>query len=128
MNKMDKTQGFFDPYNFNLQNSNMQNSQAQNIPQTQTIPGMEVQQMISPNMYYEQQYMYYKYLTQMIEYKIKLLNVIFELYRIPVKFKIVKWKITNYFNILFTNQLYLEENLKHLFVLYHYNYWYRNQV
>lgn len=41
---MDKTQGFFDPYNFNLQNSNMQNSQAQNIPQTQAMPGMEVQQ------------------------------------------------------------------------------------
>lgn len=69
---MDKAQGFFDPYNFNLQNSNMQNSQAQNIPQTQAMPGMEVQQMVSPNMYYEQQYMYYKYLTQMIEYKIKL--------------------------------------------------------
>ena len=69
---MDKTQGFFDPYNFNLQNSNIQNSQAQNIPQTQAMPGMEVQQMVSPNMYYEQQYMYYKYLTQMIEYKIKL--------------------------------------------------------
>lgn len=69
---MDKTQGFFDPYNFNLQNSNMLNSQAQNIPQTQAMPGMEVQQMVSPNMYYEQQYMYYKYLTQMIEYKIKL--------------------------------------------------------
>ena len=27
---------------------------------------------MNPAMYYDQQYMYYKYLTQMIEYKIKL--------------------------------------------------------
>lgn len=69
---MDKNQGFFDPYNFNLQNSNMPN-QAHNIPTNQNVAGMEqIPQMVSPNMYYEQQYMYYRYLTQMLEYKIKL--------------------------------------------------------
>lgn len=69
---MEKNQGFFDPYNFNLQNSNMQNQNA-NIPNNQNIMGMDVlPQIANPNMYYEQQYMYYRYLTQMLEYKIKL--------------------------------------------------------
>lgn len=69
---MDKNQGFFDPYNFNLQNSSMQN-QAATTPPNQNMMGMDVvPQVVNPNMYYEQQYMYYKYLTQMLEYKIKL--------------------------------------------------------
>lgn len=69
---MDKNQGFFDPYNFNLQNSSMAN-QAATTPPNQNMMGMDVvPQVVNPNMYYEQQYMYYKYLTQMLEYKIKL--------------------------------------------------------
>ena len=69
---MDKNQGFFDPYNFNLQNSSMPN-QAPTTPPNQNMMGMDVvPQVVNPNMYYEQQYMYYKYLTQMLEYKIKL--------------------------------------------------------
>ena len=54
---MDKNQPFFDPYNFNTQ-------QITNNP--------NMQQNIDPMMYYEQQYMYYRYLTQVLEYKIKL--------------------------------------------------------
>lgn len=69
---MDKNQGFFDPYNFNLQNSSMP-SQTTTTPPNQNMMGMDVvPQVVNPNMYYEQQYMYYKYLTQMLEYKIKL--------------------------------------------------------
>ena len=69
---MDKNQGFFDPYNFNLQNSSMA-SQSATTPPNQKMMGMDVvPQVVNPNMYYEQQYMYYKYLTQMLEYKIKL--------------------------------------------------------
>lgn len=69
---MDKNQGFFDPYNFNLQNSSMA-SQSATTPPNQNMMGMDVvPQVVNPNMYYEQQYMYYKYLTQMLEYKIKL--------------------------------------------------------
>lgn len=69
---MDKNQGFFDPYNFNLQNSSMP-SQAATTQPNQNMMGMDVvPQVVNPNMYYEQQYMYYKYLTQMLEYKIKL--------------------------------------------------------
>ena len=49
---MEKNQGFFDPYNFNLQNSNMQNQNA-NIPNNQNIMGMDVlPQIANPNMYY----------------------------------------------------------------------------
>lgn len=70
---MDKSQGFFDPYNFNLQNSSSAANQAQNMAQNPNIIGMDMMpQMANPNMYYEQQYMYYRYLTQMLEYKIKL--------------------------------------------------------
>ncbi|MBO5477498.1 MAG: hypothetical protein J6A15_07095 [Clostridia bacterium] len=60
---MDKNQPFFDPYNFN----NMQN----NIPQ-QTPMDPALDNLTNPMMYYEQQYMYYRYLTQVLEYKIKL--------------------------------------------------------
>ncbi|MNW07634.1 hypothetical protein D3C71_2042900 [compost metagenome] len=36
-------------------------------------PDMDMMQgAANPAMYYEQQYMYYKYLTQMLEYKMKL--------------------------------------------------------
>ncbi|MEG1705175.1 MAG: hypothetical protein RR290_01190 [Clostridia bacterium] len=67
---MEKGQPYFDPYNFNMQN----------IPNNmQAMPGMtpgsmpEMDMMTSnPAMYYEQQYMYYKYLTQMLEYKMKM--------------------------------------------------------
>ncbi len=59
---MDKNQPFFDPYNFNVQ-PNMQ----QNIDPA-------IDNMTNPMMYYEQQYMYYRYLTQVLEYKIKLLE------------------------------------------------------
>ena len=60
---MDKNQPFFDPYNFN----NMQNQ----MPQQPTIdPALD--NLTNPMIYYEQQYMYYRYLTQVLEYKIKL--------------------------------------------------------
>ena len=60
---MDKNQPFFDPYNFN----NMQNA----MPQQPTMdPALD--NLTNPMMYYEQQYMYYRYLTQVLEYKIRL--------------------------------------------------------
>lgn len=62
---MEKTQNFFDPYNFNMQ-SNMPHQQMQ---QPEIIPGVE--NPMNPSMYYEQQYMYYRYLTQVVDYKIK---------------------------------------------------------
>lgn len=62
---MDKTQPFFDPYNF----SNVQ----QQIPNMQMQPNdIDIQNASNPAMYYEQQYMYYRYLTQLLDYKIKL--------------------------------------------------------
>ncbi len=60
---MDKNQPFFDPYNFNVQPNNM--------PQQNMDPVIDPT-MNNPMMYYEQQYMYYRYLTQVLEYKIKL--------------------------------------------------------
>ncbi len=61
---MDKNQQFFDPYNFGTQN-----------PQTSHMPNPDMSNfdmnIANPTMYYEQQYMYYKYLTQVVEYKIK---------------------------------------------------------
>lgn len=69
---MDKTQPFFDPYNFNIQAGHMAQMQQPNIDtMTQFDPTLQNPNM-GPAMYYEQQYMYYKYLTQMLEYKIKL--------------------------------------------------------
>lgn len=62
---MDKGQNFFDPYNFSMQT----NIQHQNIQQPEIIPGVE--NPMNPAMYYEQQYMYYRYLTQVVDYKIK---------------------------------------------------------
>ena len=59
---MDKNQPFFDPYNFNVGQQTMQNN---------TIdPALD--NIANPMMYYEQQYIYYRYLTQVLEYKIKL--------------------------------------------------------
>lgn len=58
---MDKTQPFFDPYNFNT-NTNFQDP-------TQIQP---IDQMNNPMIYYEQQYIYYRYLTQVLEYRIKM--------------------------------------------------------
>lgn len=68
---MDKNQPYFDPYNFS---NNVQMPNVANIPNVQTNqPDIDMmQQALSPAMYYEQQYMYYKYLTQMVEYKLKL--------------------------------------------------------
>ena len=63
---MDKNQPFFDPYNFNMQNQMPQQNEMNNQIM-EPVPNM-----MGPSMYYEQQYMYYKYLTQMLEYKIKL--------------------------------------------------------
>lgn len=60
---MDKNQPFFDPYNFN-------NISQQQIPNANIDPTID--NMANPMMYYEQQYMYYRYLTQVLEYKIKL--------------------------------------------------------
>lgn len=62
---MDKSQNFFDPYNFSMQ----QNINHQPMQQPELIPGVE--NPMNPTMYYEQQYMYYRYLTQMVDYKIK---------------------------------------------------------
>lgn len=63
---MEKNQPFFDPYNFNMQQANIPHQQ---IPQDFQA-GFD--NPANPAMYYEQQYMYYKYLTQMLEYKIKM--------------------------------------------------------
>lgn len=62
---MDKNQNFFDPYNFSMQ----PNMAHQPMPQQDMIPGVET--AMNPSMYYEQQYMYYRYLTQVVDYKIK---------------------------------------------------------
>ncbi len=59
---LDKNQNFFDPYNFNNMNS------TNNDPMQ--IPGID--QINNPMLYYEQQYMYYRYLTQVLEYRIKM--------------------------------------------------------
>lgn len=63
---MDKNQPFFDPYNFNPQPNPMPH---QGMPQDMQMP---MENPLNPAMYYEQQYMYYRYLTQMLEYKMKL--------------------------------------------------------
>lgn len=62
---MDKNQQFFDPYNFSAN----QNQQFMPMQSNEVAPGIEA---MNPVMYYEQQFMYYRYLTQMLEYKIKL--------------------------------------------------------
>lgn len=62
---MEKSQNFFDPYNFSMQQNNVHSP----IQQPEIIPGVE--NPMNPSMYYEQQYMYYRYLTQMVDYKIK---------------------------------------------------------
>ena len=62
---MEKSQNFFDPYNFSMQSNNMHGQ----MQQPEIIPGVE--NPMNPSMYYEQQYMYYRYLTQMVDYKIK---------------------------------------------------------
>lgn len=69
---MEKGQPYFDPYNFNLQN--MQPGMQPPIQGMQNMNQMPDMDMMgtNPAMYYEQQYMYYRYLTQMLEYKMKL--------------------------------------------------------
>ena len=65
---MEKQNGFFDPYNFNMPNM----APATMMP---NMPPMNADMDImssSPTMYYEQQYMYYKYMIKMLEYKMKL--------------------------------------------------------
>ncbi len=64
---MEKNQNFFDPYNFSMQQN------IQNTNQTKPIDNFEaIEKPLSPSLYYEQQYMYYKYLNEMLSYKIKL--------------------------------------------------------
>ena len=64
---MDKSQPFFDPYNFNMQTQMQQQN-----PVDTSINPIDNFNLANPMMYYEQQYMYYRYLTQVLEYKIKL--------------------------------------------------------
>lgn len=48
----------------------------QHIPHNTNMPPQDmnpaIDNPINPAMYYEQQYMYYRYLTQLLEYKMKL--------------------------------------------------------
>ena len=67
---MEKQNAFFDPYNFSTPNMN-QNMGPNMMPNMAVMPEMDMMSN-SPAMYYEQQYMYYKYMTQMLEYKMKL--------------------------------------------------------
>lgn len=68
---MEKNQGFLDPYNFNIPQNNLNmNQQMPNQMASDLSMGLET--IANPSMYYEQQYMYYRYLTQVLEYKIKL--------------------------------------------------------
>jgi len=60
---MEKGQPYFDPYNFNMQP--MQGMPNMQMPEIDMVSA-------NPSMYYEQQYMYYKYLTQMLDYKMKM--------------------------------------------------------
>ncbi len=57
---MEKNQQFYDPYNFNA------------IPQPNPTIDPIMDNVANPAMYYDQQFMYYRYLTQVTEYKIKL--------------------------------------------------------
>ncbi|MDD2376512.1 MAG: hypothetical protein PHD15_04450 [Clostridia bacterium] len=73
---MEKGQPYFDPYNFNLQGmqGGMQpgmQSGMQGMSNMNQMPDMDMM-TANPVMYYEQQYMYYKYLTQMLDYKMKM--------------------------------------------------------
>lgn len=67
---MDKNQGFFDPYNFNIPQNGMNITPP--MGQVAQDISMGIDTIANPSMYYEQQYMYYRYLTQVLEYKIKL--------------------------------------------------------
>lgn len=64
---MEKNQNFFDPYNFSMQQHVPHNTP---MPPPDMNPGID--NPVNPAMYYEQQYMYYRYLTQLLEYKMKL--------------------------------------------------------
>lgn len=66
---MEQNQGFFDPYNFNIPQNNMNQKMQNQMPQDM---GLGLEGIANPAMYYEQQYMYYKYLTQVLEYRMKL--------------------------------------------------------
>lgn len=66
---MERTSDFGSNYNnYNNFNSNQNFSSFDNQFDTSS---MYESQMISPVMQYEQAYMYYRYLTQQMEYKIK---------------------------------------------------------
>ena len=58
---MEQNKPFFDPYNFNSSNFQPQ-IESQNIQSDLNV---------NPNSYFENQYMYYRYLTQMMDYRIK---------------------------------------------------------
>ncbi len=67
---MDKSQNFFDPYNFSMQ-QNIPNMQNNSIMGKQQDFSTNMDPAMSPMMYYEQQYMYYRYLNEMLTYKTK---------------------------------------------------------
>lgn len=69
---MEKNQGFFDPYNFSIPQNNMNMNQQPMSSQMMPDMSLGLDNIANPSMYYEQQYMYYRYLTQVLEYKIKL--------------------------------------------------------
>ena len=58
---MEQKQPFFDPYNFNV--ANFMPPQVENVNTNVNEP--------NPNAYFEGQYIYYRYLTQMMDYKIR---------------------------------------------------------
>ncbi|MEG0073447.1 MAG: hypothetical protein RR922_03550 [Clostridia bacterium] len=59
---------FYDPYNFSGASPYMQGAAN---PLFEGNEQMAIPPAISPASQYEQQYMYYRYLTQMMDYKIK---------------------------------------------------------
>lgn len=62
---------FFDPYNFSQPQGNMPPAPQPIMPLGMEMGNEFLPALGSPAMQYEQQYMYYKYLTQLMEYKIK---------------------------------------------------------
>lgn len=64
---------FFDPYNFlgttNIQNSNIPGTNTTKNNSQNSIP--DFQQIVSPKEFYENQYIYYRYLNEVLEYQIK---------------------------------------------------------
>lgn len=59
---------FFDPYSFNNQFTNQAMPQ---MPMEGDMNFMQGGMSMNPTIFYEQQYWYYKYLCQMMDYKCK---------------------------------------------------------